>query len=133
MQAYPSRHISVTINAAASRVYDFASDPANLPLWAAGLGSAVRQSGDEWIAESPVGAVRVKFAGKNPYGVLDHEVTLPSGETVYNPLRIFPNGNGCEAVFTLFRLPGMTDLQFARDADMVSADLARLKSLSENR
>jgi hypothetical protein len=33
---------------------------------------------------------------------LDHDVTLPSGETLSNPMRVVPNGTGSEVVFTLF-------------------------------
>jgi hypothetical protein len=28
------------------------------------------------------------FVPRNEYGVLDHEVTLPSGESVHNPMRV---------------------------------------------
>lgn len=35
-------------------------------------------------------------------------------------------------VFTLRRLPDMTDEEFARDAEAVAADLARLKQLLES-
>ncbi|GAA1515689.1 hypothetical protein GCM10009690_18410 [Brevibacterium permense] len=31
-------------------------------------------------------------------------------------------------VFTLLRLPGVTDAEFNRDADMIRADLARLRT-----
>ena len=31
---------------------------------------------EDWIAESPMGTVKVKFAEKNQFGVLDHDVTL---------------------------------------------------------
>lgn len=73
------------------------------------------------------------FVSHNAYGVLDHDVTLPSGETVYNPMRVIADGTGCEVVFTLRRQPGMTDEDFARDADAVSADLTTLKEVLEDR
>ena len=63
--------------------------------------------------------------------ILDHEVTLPSGETVYNPMRVIADGDGCEVVFTLRRQPGMTEADFSRDADLVLADLGALKRLLE--
>lgn len=44
--------------------------------------------------------------------MLDHVVTLPSGKSVYNPLRVIPDGDVSEVVFTLRRQPGMTDEQF---------------------
>jgi hypothetical protein len=61
----------------------------------------------------------------------DHDVTLPSGETVHNPMRVVADGRGCEVVFTLRRRPGMSDEDFVRDADAVSADLTTLKGVLE--
>jgi len=89
------RHISVYIARPPAEVYEFASDPRNLPRWAAGLArSEVRRDGDEWIADTPVGKVRVRFAPRNSFGVMDHDVTLESGITIHNPMRVVPNGEG---------------------------------------
>lgn len=46
-------------------------------------------------------------------------------------MRVVPNGDGSEVVFTLFRQPGMTDEQFAADAAWVAKDLAALKAVFE--
>ena len=61
------------------QVYEFASNPENLPKWAAGLSGSIRKVNEEWIAESPMGRVKVKFAEKNKFRVWDHDVSLPSG------------------------------------------------------
>jgi hypothetical protein len=58
-------------------------------------------------------------------------MTLPSGDVIDNPMRVVPNGDGCEVVFTLRRLPDMSDEDFERDAGLVQADLTRLKQLME--
>jgi hypothetical protein len=128
---FTATHISVSINRSAAQVYDFASNPENLPKWAAGLSGSIRRVDEEWIAESPMGTVKVKFAEKNKFGVLDHEVTLPSGVKVYNPMRVFPNNDGSELVFTLYRRPDVSDHEFAEDANAVEKDLAKLKTLLE--
>jgi len=80
-----------------------------------------------------MGSVKVKFADKNKFGILDHEVTLPSGEKVYNPMRVFPNNDGSELIFTVYRRPDMSDPMFAEDAKAVTRDLEKLKTLLENR
>jgi len=127
-----SRHISICIDRPSSEVYDFAADPLNLPKWAAGLaGSRVERDGAQWFTESPMGRVTFTFTPRNDLGVLDHDVTLPSGETVYNPLRVIRDGDGCEVIFSLRQRPGMSDEEFDRDADAVANDLAALKSLVE--
>ncbi|MFE7979798.1 SRPBCC family protein [Streptomyces shenzhenensis] len=127
-----SRHLSTYVDRSVADVYAYASDPAKLPAWALGLGGSIERIDGQWVAQSaPMGRVVVAFVPANDLGVLDHDVTLPSGETVYNPLRVIADGAGSEVVFTLRRRPGMTDAEFQRDADMVVADLARLKEVLE--
>ena len=96
-----SSHIATTIDRSPEEVYDFVSDPRNLPAWAAGLA--------------------------------DHDVTLPSGEVVTNPLRVVPNGSGCDVIFTVHRRVGMSPAEFAADIEAVSADLATLRARLEHR
>ncbi|MFJ4688778.1 SRPBCC family protein [Streptomyces sp. NPDC088789] len=124
-------HLSTRIDRPVQDVYDYASVPSHLPEWAAGLGRTVEHRDGRWFADSPMGRVEVVFAPRNEFGVLDHDVTLPSGETVHNPVRVIADGAGCEVVFTLRRRPGMSDEEFRRDADTVTADLATLKELVE--
>lgn len=126
------RHISVYIGRRPADVYDFAADPKHLPRWAAGLArSEVKPDGDHWIVQAPFGRVRLRFVGRNALGVLDHDVELASGVTVHNPMRVMPNGEGSELLFTLLRQPGMSDEQFADDVAAVRDDLHRLKELLE--
>lgn len=127
------RHVSVYIARRPAEVYEFASDPRNLPRWAAGLArSEVTRDGDEWVADAPFGRVRVRFAPLNAFGVVDHDVTLESGVTVHNSVRVVPNGEGSEFVFTLIRQPGMSDGKFAEDKAAVENDLKTLKHLLEH-
>jgi hypothetical protein len=128
-----SLHISERIDRPVDEVYAYAVDPANLPEWAPGLGSSVENVDGRWYVETPMGRVGFAFVERNAYGVLDHEVTLQSGEVIYNPMRLIPDGDGCEAVFTLRRSPDMSDEEFERDANAVAADLARLKEIAEGR
>jgi uncharacterized protein YndB with AHSA1/START domain len=128
------RHVSVSITRDFDTVYDFMVKPENLPRWAAGLGKSFRPQADgSWIAEGgPVGSAIVRFVERNHLGVLDHDVTVPTGETVHNPIRVLPNGTGSEVVFTLFRRAGVSQAQFAHDARSVEKDLKTLKRLLES-
>ena len=128
---FKSKHISVSINRPANEVYEFASNPENLPQWAAGLSGSIENVKGDWIAESPMGRVKVEFAEKNKFGILDHDVTLPSGEKIYNPMRVFPNDDGSEVIFTLYQRSDLSDQMFAEDAEAVAKDLEKLKSLLE--
>lgn len=76
---FKSQHISVSINRPADQVYEFASNPENLPKWASELSGSIKNVNGDWIAESPMGRVKIKFSDKNKFGVLNHVVTLPSG------------------------------------------------------
>jgi len=129
---WEARHVSVAIDAPPAAVMAYAGDPANLPTWAAGLASGVRPGQDgAWITDSPMGEVTVRFAAANDLGVLDHDVTLPDGSAVHNPLRVLPNADGSEVVFTVFRRDLMDADAFEDDAAAVLADLERLKGLLE--
>ena len=108
-----SLHLSTHVARPAAEVYAYAADPAHLPEWAAGL----------------TDDVRVTFVPANDLGVLDHEVTLPDGTSFTAPMRVLPDGDGCEVVFTLRRAPGTTDEAFGADADAVRADLETLRTL----
>lgn len=131
MNTMPARIVHITIKRDWRDVYDFAGRPENMPLWASGLASGLEPDGEDWIAHGPLGSVRVSFVPPNEFGVIDHTVTIESGLRVYNALRMVPNGDGCEVMFTLLRLPGMTDEQFAADAAHIQKDLAALKSMME--
>lgn len=127
------RHISVFIDRPPSEVYAFASSPENLPKWATGLGGSIKNLDGEWVADSPMGKVKIRFAERNQFGVLDHDVILETGEKVHNPMRVVPRGDGSEATFTLFRRPGVSDDKFLEDARWVEKDLKILKGLLERR
>jgi uncharacterized protein YndB with AHSA1/START domain len=126
-----SMHLSTQIARPAGQVYAFLADPANLPQWAAGLSGSIEQRDGRWFADSPMGDVEVRFVEQNPYGVLDHDVTLPDGTTVTNPMRVIADDDGCEVVFTVRRAPGATDAELQADAAAVRADFATLKHLLE--
>ncbi|OCJ12624.1 polyketide cyclase [Rhizobium sp. AC27/96] len=131
MSTMTAKIVHIPIERDWREVYDFASRPQNMPHWASGLASGLKQDGDDWITEGILGTARVRFAPSNDFGVIDHMVTLESGLKVYNALRIVPNGEGCEVMFTLLRLPGMTEEQFAADRAHVLRDLTTLKDLME--
>lgn len=107
----------MTIERPAREVYDFVSDPKNLPIWASGL-SAAR---------------KVRFVERNNWGVLDHFVSVEPGHEVYVPMRVFPNGSASEVLLTIFRPPGTSEEKFAEDTRWVRNDLESLKDVMEKK
>jgi len=112
-------------------VYAYASNPANLPRWAPGLGHSVEEVDGQWFVDTPAERVRIAFGPRNDLGVLDHYVTLNSGAVISVPMRVIADESGSEVVFTVRRRPGMTDAEFKADGDAVAADLARLRRVLE--
>jgi len=113
------KNISVSIHRPPGDVYAFITNGENVPRWAEGLGTTIRRLDGEWLAESPVGRVRVRFTPPNDLGVADHDVVLESGVTVHNPIRVVPNGPGSTVIFTLLRQPGVSARRFEQDAKAV--------------
>lgn len=126
-----ARTISVSIARSPAEVYAFVADPVNLPRWASGLGTSVEVVQGELIARTAQGQVKLRFAGRNDLGVLDHYVSPAPGVEIYVPMRAVANGAGSELVITLFRQPGMSDATFQKDADWVLRDLFALKAVLE--
>lgn len=128
-----SRHVSTVIHRTPAEVYAYAAEPDHLPAWAAGLAEApVTREGDTLLVESPMGQVRVQFVPRNEHGILDHDVVLPSGTVVTNPIRVMAHPDGAEVLFTVRQIE-LTDDELERDVRTVEADLARLKAVLEER
>lgn len=128
---WEARHVSVAVDRAPAEVVDFAGRPENLGRWAAGLGSGLREEDGRWLADMPIGTIEVRFTGPIGAGVLDHEVTLPDGTVVHNPLRVLANDEGSEVVMTLFRRDGMSVDEFEADAAAIATDLRTLQRILE--
>jgi hypothetical protein len=125
------RNISVSIRRSPADVYAFISNAENIPRWATGLGTSVRRVDADWLLDGPLGSVKVRFAPPNDLGVADHDVVLPSGTSVHNPMRVVPNGSGSTVIFTLLKQPGVSAGEFDQDANAVATDLATLKAVLE--
>jgi diamine N-acetyltransferase len=126
-----SRHVAVIVDRPWQEVADFVGDPANLSAWAHGLGSEPVLRDGRWVAQTAAGEIGIRFVRPNPYGVADHDVTLPDGTVVHVPLRVLPLGGRAEVVLTVQRSPGMTDAALDADAATVADDLERLRQVLE--
>lgn len=133
VQAPEARVVHETIAAPANEVYAFARNMENLPRWASGLASGIQQVDGEWLAQSPMGRVKVTMAPFNDLGILDHDVTPPDGVTVHNAFRVTPAGDASVLAFVVVRRAGMSSRDFRNDAASVARDLRTLKAILEGR
>lgn len=126
-----ARTVGISIDCPPHKVYEYASNPENLPEWARGLALSVRQAGREWKVGTPRGPVTLRFAPRNTFGVLDHYITPLRGPELLVPMRVVPNGYGSEVLITLFREQGVSEKNFLSDEAAVRRDLGNLKSMLE--
>lgn len=122
--------VKVSIDRPWQELYNDIWQPTFFPKWASGLsGSTLEKEGDNWKAESPQGAVRIRFTAYNDFGIMDHYVDTGGGMEIYVPLRVIANAAGADVMLTLFRQPGMSAESFATDVQWVERDLATLQTL----
>lgn len=127
-----SKTLSVSIACEPARVYEYVRDPSNLPQWAPAFCKSVRPAADDnWVVETPHGPVGLRFVERNALGVLDHQIRPTPDFEIHVPMRVLPNQAGSEVLFTLFRLPDLSDERFAEDAGLVQQDLDTLKRILE--
>lgn len=125
-----ARTVSVSVARPAREVYVYLANPVHLPDWS-GFITHISPDGEDWIARTPAGQVRIRFTPLNDLGVLDHDVSVNPQLTVHVPMRVVRNAEGCEVMFTVFRQPGMSANDYEADIGMVRRDLLNLKRLIE--
>ena len=128
----PSHTLSISIARTPGDVARYVADPRNLPHWAGAFCKSVRPEGDRWRIQTDDGEFGLRFLAVIDHGILDHVVEISDDVQVYVPMRVVPNGRGSEVLFTLFRLPAMTEQRWQTDLSMVSADLERLRVVLES-
>jgi hypothetical protein len=123
--------VHTSILASPQEVIAFLSDMNDWKTWAPWIRSVRRSSARDWTLDTEAGVMEVHFVEPNSLGVLDHDVTLASGVTVHNSMRVLANGSGSELVMVLIQQPAMSAAEFERDVQAVRDDLARIKQVAE--
>jgi hypothetical protein len=129
---YRAHTVSIAVAVSPESAYAYTCDPRNLPAWAPGFIKSIEKRGDAWIAQSTLGEVSFRFAPANAFGILDHEVELPTG-SFHNPMRVIPNGVGSEILFTLLQRPDQSDAEYQADLETIRGDLATLRDALEGK
>jgi hypothetical protein len=136
MATMQTRTISVTIDAPFERVVADLVDPSTHPEWATRFfaGPAVLAEDGMYEVDVPTmgGRTRVSVEADVGRGVID-VFLAPAGAPFGPPLpiRVLPNGDGADVLFTLARLPGMTDQQWTDGIAGMEEELQNLKARHE--
>ncbi len=125
--------LSATILATPEEVFDYMADIRNWPEFTDFAESVRKGDGDSWIIYSPQGPVLLEPDFERDRGLLDSTVTLPSGEQVFIPYRVVPNGEGAELVMTNFQASGDSDEAYAEQLDWMKKELENVKRIVEER
>jgi hypothetical protein len=123
--------VSISINARPDKIYKFVSAVRNGLKWGKTQCRSVKKAGGKWIMETPQGPVGIRIAKRNSLGILDHYIKPVGRGEVLVPIRVVPNGQGSEVIFTVFRQPWLSAKSYAGDIELVMKDLKCLKKLME--
>ncbi|HYD51103.1 MAG TPA: SRPBCC family protein [Gemmatimonadaceae bacterium] len=121
-----SEVVHASIAAPPREVVAFLADVSRWTAWAPWIRFVERTSDRQWMLETDTGRMRLRFVEPNTLGVLDHQVTLDSGLTVFNSMRVLANADGSELVMVLFQQPSTSPTEFERDVQAVRDDVARI-------
>jgi len=130
-----ARTIAISIARPADEVFDFVMEPQNFLKWAFVGQSSMRHVGaNDWEVETSVGRRILRMPVPNAHGILDH-YSLRHRDDVPHliAMRVVPNGDGTELLYTMFKRPGQSDLEWESMIEWITTDLLTLKSLLEYR
>jgi hypothetical protein len=127
-----SKTHSVTLQAPADKMYAFLSNPANLPKWAVAFCKAIRRDGDQWLAETPMGTLSIRYVTDKRFGIIDIWSASGPGTDDVAHSRIVPNGEGSEYIFTFFQAPGLPDDVFEAQEEGLKEEFVALQEISRH-
>jgi hypothetical protein len=132
MTVYRAEVVHVSILVSPRKAFDFVADVNNWKTWAPWVRAVTKAGGRDWTLDTDGGTMHLRFVEVNSLGVLDHIVTLASGVSIYNSMRVSANGSGSELSMVVLQTPPATSAQFEQDVQAVRDDFARIKQVLES-
>lgn len=139
MTTLPTETIKVTVEAPLASVASDLADPTTHPEWANDFfASPARPIDGEAgvLVDVPMmgGEVHFEVRGEPRLGVLDLYLApkgAPFGPPI--PVRLVPNGDGVDMLWTLARFPGMDDTAWSAGLASMRRELDRLRERHESK
>ncbi len=138
MTTATTRTLAVTINAPFTAVVTDLSDPLTHPQWGTEFfyGPA-KPAAEPGVVDANVpmmgGPVRMRISAVPEHGVIDLFLApagAPFGEPL--PIRVVPNGDGADVLFTLARAAGMPEPAWDQAVSSMGRELDQLKARLES-
>lgn len=137
MPTMTTRTLSVTIDAAFDAVVADLADPLTHPEWANEFFVGPAKAGErigEATATVPAmgGPVRLRIDADPACGRID--LALAPGEAPFGeslPIRVIPNGDGVDVLFTLTRVAGQPDAEWEAGLEGMRRELENLRRRHE--
>jgi hypothetical protein len=103
------------------------AEATNSPRWAPAFATAIRPSGEYWVATTPRGDAEIVVASQPDAGTVD---LLSAADPTRGAFaRVIPNGPVSEVLFTLFFEPGTPEEAIAAQMIVVEDELASISRL----
>jgi hypothetical protein len=136
MATLETHTVTVTIDAPLATVAADLADPTTHHEWATEFFAGPVRPGEpgEFVARVPMmgGEVRHKIDADAERGILDLYFaphSAPYGPPI--PVRLVPNGDGVDVLWTLARFPGVSDQAWQQGLASMARELAALKRRHE--
>lgn len=117
---------TLSIAAAPARVVGYLDDPRNLPEWAPAFATEVRVAGEEIVVNPGPAEMRMKLMTAAQAGTVDLVAAAAPRLGVF--MRVLPNGEGSEVLFTLFFPDGTPEDAVEQQMAEVEAELERVRA-----
>ena len=137
MSTLETTTVTITIDASPETVSADLADPSSHLEWATEFftGVAEDQGDGTWQMNVPRmgGPVLMRMDGDIAQGIIDMylaPVGAPFGAPI--PVRVVPNGDGSDVLFTLARFPNQSDEEWTEGVQSMNRELENLKARHES-
>lgn len=103
------RSLLVSLPASRDAVFEFLSNPENLPEWSGGFYSLPTLDEGGWISVTPLGARSIALVADDSTGLIDFFHGDKPDEMHVLPLRVLSQPHGCIVSAALIPLPGLPE------------------------
>ena len=120
---------SQAIRAAPDAVFRFLAEPQNLPRWAPAFAQDVRRAGDELLVVS--GEAELRIAMRSCAEPRTVDLVAATDRTRGAFMRVVPNGEGAECLFTTVFAPGTLEEAVTAQMAVIAAELDTVRAFVE--